>query len=391
MKVLLFTNLFPSRLEPTRGLFNLHRFRALANHCSVRVVAPVPVWQRIKRPGEVLRVPSGIHEGLYASYPTYWAIPRLKPDWQAASMFHSVRSHIRSIREDFAFDVVLGAFAYPDAVAAESLAADVGCPFVALVMGSDMNVLATRPSLRNLIRDSLRRAHSVIAVSSALKDRVIELGIPAGRIVVQPNGVDGQRFTIRDKRESRRLLGVRENGPLACFIGNVVSEKGPDVLVDAISQRGGAMQSINVAIIGDGDLKDKLKAKVDQLGLSMSVRFLGRQAPETIPLWLAAADLLCLPSRREGCPNVVLEALAAGRPVVASRVGGVPELLNDQNGIMVPPENAPALAAGIAAALERPWNAVQLRASVPSLSWEDSGETFYHVLLQAVERFDPRQ
>jgi glycosyltransferase involved in cell wall biosynthesis len=212
----------------------------------------------------------------------------------------------------------------------------------------------------------------------------MELGVPPTRIVIQRNGVDGQRFFIRDKNEARRLLGLSQDQPIACFVGNMVEEKGPDVLVDAIHGRSDALRELNVIFVGDGELTDKLKQRVAQLGLSAKVRFLGRQAPDTIPLWISAADMLCLPSRREGCPNVVLEALAAGRPVIASKVGGVPELLNDQNGIMVPAGDPVALAIGLAEGLHRSWNSAELRGSVPALSWDASGRTFYESLVTAV-------
>ena len=106
---------------------------------------------------------------------------------------------------------------------------------VALVMGSDMNVLAQRPALRGQIRTALTQAHAVIALSAALKDRVAELGIAEDRIVVQRNGVDGNRFALRNKQDARRSLGLPLDVPLGCFIGNIVEEKGPDLLVDAVA------------------------------------------------------------------------------------------------------------------------------------------------------------
>ena len=120
------------------------------------------------------------------------------------------------------------------------------------------------------------------------------------------------------------------------------------------------------------------------MGIGDQITFVGRQSPDDVALWLSASDVLCLPSRREGCPNVVLESLAAGRPVVAARVGGVPELLNAENGLMVAPDNPAELAEALSQALQRTWNASELRASVPALTWEDVGRTLHNVLTQAV-------
>ena len=209
-------------------------------------------------------------------------------------------------------------------------------------------MLAQRPSLRGPIRDALLQASNVISVSAGLRDRVIELGIPADSIVVQHNGVDGGRFILRDRGDARRRLGIDENRSQICFVGNLVPEKGPDVLVEALgrSELGGL--DARVTFIGEGELKDELRARTAALGLRDRVSFLGRLPPDEVALRISASDVLCLPSRREGCPNVVLEALASGRPVVAASVGGVPELLHDGNGVMVPPADPPALAAAIA-------------------------------------------
>ena len=98
-------------------------------------------------------------------------------------------------------------------------------------------------------------------------------------------------------------------------------------------------------------------------------------------------DVLCLPSRREGCPNVVLEALASGTPVVGSAVGGVPELITGMNGILVPPGDAEALAAGLERALELNWDRQSLRDSVEFLSWEQVGTNYFHILQDAVDSF----
>jgi glycosyltransferase involved in cell wall biosynthesis len=105
---------------------------------------------------------------------------------------------------------------------------------------------------------------------------------------------------------------------------------------------------------------------------------------DEVPSWISACDVLCLPSRREGCPNVVLEALASGRPVVASRVGGVPEILSPESGVIVDPENPAALAQGISAALDRGWDPRSLRDCVECLSWDDVGRSYHRQLVESL-------
>jgi glycosyltransferase involved in cell wall biosynthesis len=389
MKVLLFTNQFPSIHEPTRGVFNLRRFRALAKYCDVRVVVPVPQWKRLKRPSEFIRSPSNYYEGLWTSYPTNWAAPKVLPQLHAHEMYFSVRSHVREVWRRFPFDVVLGAFGYPDAVAASWFAKDFDCSFVALVMGSDINDLAQRAALRPGITEALTEASGVVALSMALKERVVQLGIPEDRVVVQHNGVDGARFVIRDRELARNELAIKPKGKLGCFIGNLVHEKGPDILIEALARIDADQTPVEIVFVGDGQLSADLELKARQAGVGNRVRFVGRCLPERIATWIAASDLLCLPSRREGCPNVVLEALACGRPVVASRVGGVPELVSDRNGIVVRSGDPVAFATAMEAALRREWDSHVLRATVPSLSWDDFGRSVYTLLVRATQETTP--
>ena len=377
MNLLLFTNLYPSVSEPTRGLFNLNRFRALADLCHVRAIVPVPAWKRIRSPLDLIRTVADSRAGIHASYPTNWVLPRVAPQWHAQAMYQSVRSHVRKVRRDFPFEAIVGVFAYPDVAVAARLARDASCPLIAIVTGSDMNELAQRPPLRGQIREALLQASSIIAVSRGLRDKVLELGIAADRIIVQHNGVDGARFVVRNRQEARERLGVPETVPLVCFIGNLVFEKGPDILVDAFGRIATSLKSGRLAFIGDGPIRQILTNRAAALGIGERVSFLGRLPPDDVATWLAASNVLCLPSRREGCPNVVLECLASGRPVVASAVGGVPELLSERNGVIVAPDDPAALGAALICAMQRSWDPEDLRASVPSLTWDDFSRTIY--------------
>jgi glycosyltransferase involved in cell wall biosynthesis len=296
---------------------------------------------------------------------------------------------VQRLRTDFPFDVVVGAFAYPDGVAAARLAEQFGKPVVSMVLGSDINVLARDPSLRPQIRWALASSQTVIAVSDDLARLVAELDIPPERIVVQRNAVDGVRFSLRSRLAARAKLGLPPDEAIACFIGNWVEEKGPDLAIEAMShlRRAGVTNS-SLLMIGGGSLERRLRARSLELQLGRRVAFIGPKTHEEIPDFIAACDVVCLPSRREGCPNVVLEALASGRPVVASRVGGVPELITDDNGVLVPAGDAKALANGLREALGRSWDPATLRKSVACLSWDDVGSKFHQTLFSATRDWD---
>jgi glycosyltransferase involved in cell wall biosynthesis len=297
-------------------------------------------------------------------------------------MHRSVRTHILRLNRQTPLDAIIGSFAYPDLVAASELSRELGCPLIALVVGSDMNELAQRPSLRPHIRRALEHASVVVTLSNGLRDRVLDLGISPKKVVVQHNGVDGSRFTIKERREARQELNLDRDGSLIVFVGNLAFEKGPDVLLEAFRVLGST--HLRLTYVGDGTLRTQLQREVGHLGMADRITFAGRRSPEEIATWMAAADVLCLSSRREGCPNVILEALACGRPVVATNVGGVPELLNQRNGIIVPPENPDALARALLAAVQQQWHPTELRSSVESLSWDAFSKVFYDAILAAV-------
>lgn len=389
MKTLLFTNLYPSAAEPTRGVFNQNRFGALARHCEARAVVPVPWWTRARRPASLLGVPMENMTGIPATFPTYWSVPGV-PRLHGRGMALSLAGYIRRLRRDFPFDVLLAAWAYPDGAAAAQFARQADCPLVIMVLGSDINELAERPDLRPQLLAGLQRAQRIVAVSDALRDRLCGLGVPANRVLVQRNGVDGERFRLQDRQAARARLGLDTATRYLGYIGNFSPEKGCMTLLEAAARlRGIADRSVVLALVGSGAQEETLRARVGTLGIAEQVRFFGRRPHTEIPDWISALDVLCLPSFREGCPNVVLEALASGRPVVASRVGGVPELLNDRNGCMAPAGDSEALADALESALERQWEPESLRATVEYLSWDQYGLTLRAALDAAVEAFRP--
>lgn len=384
MRTLVLSNLFPSATEPTRGVFNCNRFQALAQYCDVRVVSPAPWWRRVRRPHEWWTPPRDTVGELDAVYPTFWSIPG-HPQLHGRGMYLSLRASIRRLRREFPFEVILAAWAYPDGVAAAHLAREMGVPLVTMVLGSDINELPRHPALRKQIREGLLYSRRIVAVSGALQQQLLQLEIPASRVVVQRNGVDGKTFRIRSQQEVRQHLGLDVSGPIVCYVGNLSPEKGVNVLLEAmLLLKTQGHSGITLLLVGDGTLESELKAFVEREGIEGQVRFCGRRPHAEIPDWISAADVLCLPSFREGCPNVVLEALASGRPVVASSVGGVPELLDDGTGALVPPGDREALAAALATALDRTWDPVALRNSVQYLSWNQFGLTLRDTLAAAI-------
>ena len=217
-------------------------------------------------------------------------------------------------------------------------------PVVLTVRGSDLHLMQ-KGLIGWVNRRTYRWMDRIIAVSEDIAGRLREAGVGPDKIRVVYNGVD-PRFHPRDPVDMRRRLGLPEGRFIVVFVGLIVPVKGVDVLVRALQLLDD--ERLLCVLVGGGPLSDELQEESERAGMADRVLFCGAQPTADIPLWLNAADVLVLPSRSEGRPNVVLEAQACGVPVVATRVGGTPELIRDgETGLLVESGDAPALAAGL--------------------------------------------
>lgn len=379
MRVLTFTTLFPNAVQSTHGLFVKTRMERVAAHCEVEVVAPVARRPALRAaPRTETMGPLTVHHPRYWSLPGEWA--RLMPGLIARGAWPVVRR----LHERAPFDLVDAHFAHPDAAAAAVLARRLGLPLVVTVRGSDIHRDLARPGHRALIRRTLDQAAAVVAVAQPLADELRAAGIAADRIEMIENGVDVARFAGVDRDRARREIGLADDRRLVLSVGNLQPVKGHDVLLDAFALLG---ENTELRIAGAGPRRAALEQQAERLGLAGRVRFLGRVAHEDLPGLYAAADVFCLPSRNEGCPNVVLEALAAGCPVASTSVGHVPYLVRDgENGRTAPPEDAPALADALQALLADPLPRDTVRASVSGLTWERAAERVFRVFQRSLDR-----
>ena len=198
-------------------------------------------------------------------------------------------------------------------------------PLVLSVRGSDVNLFSDG-LLGRLSRRIWGSMDAIIAVSEDLARELEEKGVDRSKIRVVYNGV-GEEFRPLTKEASRQKLELPRTPFIVLFLGLLAPVKGVEVLLQAVEML--ADPDLLCVLVGDGPLRAALQQQACAKGLAGRVRFAGQRPREEIIDWLNAADLLALPSYAEGRPNVVLEAMACGRPVVASRVGGVPELVSD--------------------------------------------------------------
>jgi L-malate glycosyltransferase len=190
------------------------------------------------------------------------------------------------------------------------------------------------PSAIALQRAAYTCAHAVVANSRAAADRLRLEHVPRRKVVVIPNGLDADRFVARAPRARLRTI---------VMVANLRAEKGHDVLIEAAVEVLRRFPDARIELVGDGPLRDALRTRAAERGVADAVTFAGQR--DDIAARLAAADLFVLPSRSEAFPNAVLEAMAAGLPIVASGVGGILELIDDgRTGLLVPPGERDPLA-----------------------------------------------
>jgi len=223
------------------------------------------------------------------------------------------------------------------------------------VHGSD--VLRPKPWDAPVLPRALRAADAITVVSALTAAQLCQRypGVSHERITVIPNGVD-EDFWAAIPGEP---LPLRK--PIVLSVGRLHPVKGHDVLVSAFRAVVDRVPDARLVIVGEGHLRGALADRVGELNLSDHVQLDGQRGAADVRGWMSRALVYVLPSRSEGLPLSLLEAMAAGVPVVASRVGGVPEVLSDNTGLMVPPEDACALAEAIAGILTAPADFIGMR------------------------------
>jgi glycosyltransferase involved in cell wall biosynthesis len=390
VRVLAITKIFPNAAEPLSAPFNRQQFAALAKRCDLEVMATIPwfpgagLLSRWSSAGKLAAVPRREQiAGISVSHPRTLFLPRLAHAAWGPLYAASIAPALHRYRNQV--DVVLGSWAYPDGFAAIIAARLLGVPCVVKLHGSDINLIAKLPGPRKLLAWALPQAARIVAVSRALGDEVVELGVPRDRVAIVMNGVDSELFHPRDRAAARAELGLPP-GPLALYVGNLKPEKGVLDLARAWAHVVTQSPDANLAIVGGGPLRGELDA-----GLPPRAKTYGPQPLAGIPTWMAACDVLVLPSHVEGTPNVVLEAFASGRRVVASAVGGVPDLITDATlGTLVPARDPDAFGAALVAALRTPYDPARVAELGARGGWEASAAALHAVLAQAAGANVPR-
>jgi glycosyltransferase involved in cell wall biosynthesis len=377
LRILTVTTLFPNAVLPAHGIFVENRLRRVAEsgQAALRVIAPVPwfpfkakvfgdysAWARVPRFER--------RHGLTVTHPRYLVLPKLGMLLQPFFLYRALLSETRRLKkEGLEFDLIDAHYYYPDGVAAALLARRLGKPFTVTARGTDLNLVPRFSWPRAMIRWAAGSAAASIAVCQALKEVLVELGVPASQVHVLRNGVDLGLFRPLDRTELRSRMGLQ--GPVLLSVGHLVERKGHHLVLEALSR----LPEGTLLIVGDGPERARLVALAKKLQIEDRVRFLGAVPHERLPELYNVGDLLVLASSREGWANVLLEAMACGTPVVATRIWGTPEVVTeDAAGLLVEERSAPAIAESIRTILAAPPDRGATRRFAEKFSWDATTE-----------------
>ena len=374
MKILTFSTLYPDSTRPGHGIFVENRLRHLIadGEVQARVVAPVPwfpfKYARFGDYAHYARVPDReVWNGVSVEHPRYLLLPKIGMSMTPALMANAVRKTVRHILEhEFQFDLIDAHYFYPDGVAAAMIGRILRKPVVITARGTDLNLIPQYYWPRRMIQWAAAHSAGMITVCQALKDVLIGLGVADNRITVLRNGVDLDLFhPPLDRNALRTKLGL--HGTTLLSVGYLIARKGHDLVIQALKE----LPDATLLIAGDGPERERLGEIVRQLGVAERVQFLGRLDYRKLADYYGAADVLVLASSREGWANVLLESMACGTPVVATRIWGTPEVVSQACAGQLVEERTPqALANGIRTLLAHYPDRSDTRRYAEQFSWD---------------------
>jgi len=375
MKILTFSTLYPNVCQPRHGIFVEQRLGKLVNsgQVSAQVLAPVP-WFPLRGKyfglyGTIASVPvREQRDNLQVLHPRYISIPKIGMSIAPLLLARAMRPVVsRIISEGYDFDLIDAHYYYPDGVAAMMLGREYRKPVVVTARGSDINVFLDYKVPAMWIRWAAMHVNATIAVSSALKDRLVANNVPEDRIVVLRNGVDLEVFSPLDRGLIRKKYGI--NGRMLLSVGNLIESKGHHIAIEAVARTEDAC----LTIIGEGAMRKSLAHLAESLGAGNRVTFINNMPQERLKEYYCAADALMLISAREGMPNVLLESMACGTPVIATKVGGVPEIVcGPDAGVVVNDRSVDAVVQAINKLFSRKTDRSAVRSYAEKFSWDDT-------------------
>ena len=385
MRILFFSTHYPSVAFPNRATYSVQSLETLAEHAEVKALVPISWTERMMHGPDTM-------QNVTASptrYFLYFFLPKLARRTYATFMWLS-SLRMRRVVRSFSPTILLSSWAYPDGVAAVKLARNLRIPCIVTALGSDIYLHCRFPSRRRQVVSTLTQAEGVITVSKALKNELVSMGVPKEKVHVCYNGVHASKFFPRVQSEVRSGTSISQKASVFLFIGNLLKSKGTLDLLDAFWRlcRERGARNHTLLFIGHGRDRSILEKRIEALTAVdklFDVRVLGQIKHDELGTWINASDFLCLPSYSEGVPNVILESMSCGKPVIASEVGGIPEVVTEETGVLTPVGDIEGLAKALGTAADMTWNPENIVAHSRKFSWDSYAKETLKVVRNCID------
>jgi glycosyltransferase involved in cell wall biosynthesis len=371
LNVLTVSSLYPSAVRPSFGVFVENRLRHLVSDTGMKatVIAPVPWFPFTSRLfgsyAQAARTPrTEKRNGLDVYHPRFLVVPKVGMRWTPATLYRAMLRQARALMADgLQVDVIDAHYLYPDGVAAVRLGRALDKPVILTARGSDVTEVGRLPGYHHRVMEAVAASAHTITVSNSLREELIAGGAAPDQITTLRNGVDCERFSpvqtaFPKAGEPKTIL----------FVGWLIPRRRPDLVLGAAAQ----LPGVHVRLVGSGPEEASLRVLAVDLGIAGRVAFLGQQPPEAMPGHFSAADVLMLPSEREGWANVLLEAMACGTPVVSRAVAGALDLVTvPEAGKLVDSDDPADYAQAVRTLLDAPPARESVRAYASRFKWRD--------------------
>lgn len=392
MNILFISSQFPNPAEKNKGVFSLQIVKELDEFANLRVIAPVASMgvfrflDRFKKYKTNFEIPAYQAIGNIETYhPPYNAIPKMG-FIHHLSIYKVLKPLIEKLNRERKIDVVNCHWIFPDGVAVHQVCQELGLPLMLTALGTDLNYYATLKLRKKNITKALLGADKVSVLSKSMYEKCRSTGVSPQKLVIIPNGVDLAKFYIIDRPAARRKINLDETTKMILFVGSLVPVKSVDCLLQAFAHflNKYKKSDFTLYLVGSGFLLANLKKMAKQLNLSSDVKFVGTVTHSDLLFWMNAADCLCLPSLSEGHPNVMMEALACGTPVVASAVGSIPDFINTQNGMTTKPTDPRDIFEKLDACLKTYYDRKKIRGTLQHHDWKDCAKQYFSEIKKIV-------
>lgn len=383
MKILVVTDLFPTPQNPNKGIFIFQ----WANHLAQKI--DMTVYQAVWENKDNL-----FTEKTLIGFRSAFSKDPLPFRWIQCSIkfFPIDRIWIRNIQflrkikkekniEIADYDVIIGQMGCPGGFVATKIAKYYNKPSIVGLRGSDVTSYLKTFVLGKMALWTYRNCTKIVTVSKDLQKQVVEEEIDKNKIHVIKNGINSS-FKILDKDSCRKKLNL-PNTKLILFIGDLRSGKGVRYLIEAFSKLNDII-NVNLYMIGSGEEKKNLEVLINKLDITSNAHFMENIDHKNLPYWYNAVDVFCLPSLREGIPNVILESLACGTPVVTTDISNNSDIINKSNGILVEPKNSIQLASALEKVLSNTWDRTEISKSVNNFNWNKNSIKYFELIKKVI-------